>query len=87
MVITSRASSSGVVPRIVVGRVFSFAGSFKAGCEGYRISKRVDRKVQIKVKYLESEPVAVHFLLTQVNLVKEWHQMTAIPKIRKVSMI
>jgi hypothetical protein len=39
----------------------SFAGSFKAGCEGYRISKRVDRKVQTKVKCLESEPAAVHF--------------------------
>jgi hypothetical protein len=65
----------------------SFAGSFKAGCEGYRISKRVDRKVQTKVKCLESEPTVVHFLLALVNLVKEWHQMMAIPKIRKVSTI
>jgi hypothetical protein len=51
------------------------------------ISKRVDRKVQTKVKCLESEPAAVHFLPAPVNLVKEWHQMTAIPKIRKVSTI
>jgi 5-bromo-4-chloroindolyl phosphate hydrolysis protein len=66
----------------------SFAGSFEAGCEGYRISKRVDRIVQTKVKKsLESEPVVVHFLPTPVNLVKEWHQMMTIPKIRKVSMI
>jgi hypothetical protein len=65
----------------------SFAGMFEAGCKGYRISKRVDWKVQTKVKYLESELTVVHFLLVPVNLVKEWHQMTVIPKIRKVSTI
>jgi hypothetical protein len=65
----------------------SFARSFKAGYEGYRISKRVDRNVQIKVKSLESELVAMHFPPTLVSLVKEWHQMTVIPKIRKNNMI
>jgi hypothetical protein len=65
----------------------SFARSFKAGYEGYRISNIVDRKVQSKVKSLESEPVVVHFHPTLVSLVKEWHQMTVIHKIRKVSMI
>jgi hypothetical protein len=64
----------------------SIAGSSEAGCEGYRMSKRVDRKVQSKVKSLESEPV-VHFPPTLVCLVKEWNQLTAITKIRKVSMI
>jgi hypothetical protein len=39
----------------------SFAVLSEAACEGYRMSKRVDRKVQNKVKSLESEPV-VHFL-------------------------
>jgi hypothetical protein len=63
-----------------------FAGSSEAACEGYRMSKRVDRKVQSKVKSLESEP-AVHFPPVPVSLVKEWHQMMVIPKIRKVSMI
>jgi hypothetical protein len=29
----------------------------------------------------------VHFPPASVNLVKEWYQMTAIPKIRKVSTI
>jgi hypothetical protein len=33
----------------------SFVGSSEASCEGYRMSKRVDRKVQIKVKSLEIE--------------------------------
>jgi hypothetical protein len=65
----------------------SFAGSFKAGCEGYRMSKRVDRKVQSKVKGLESEPATVHFPPALESLVNEWYQMTMIPKIRKVSMI
>jgi hypothetical protein len=51
----------------------SFLGSFEVDCEGYRMSKRVDRKVQNKVKSLESEPV-VHFPPTLVSLVKEWHQ-------------
>jgi hypothetical protein len=64
----------------------SFTGSSKATCEGYRMSKRVDRMVQSKVKSLESEPV-VHFPTASVSLVKEWHQMTAIPKMRKVSTI
>jgi hypothetical protein len=50
------------------------------------MNKRVDRKVQSKVKNLESEPV-VYFPSAPINLVKEWHQMTVIPKIRKVSMI
>jgi hypothetical protein len=37
----------------------SFAGSSKAAYEGYRMSKRVDRKLQSKVKSLDSEH-AVH---------------------------
>jgi hypothetical protein len=49
----------------------SFIESFEAGYEGYRMSKRVDRKVQSKVKSLESEPAAVHFPLALVSLVKE----------------
>jgi hypothetical protein len=65
----------------------SFTGSFKAGYEGYMISKRVDRKVQTNVKNLESEFVDVHFPPASVSLVKEWHQMMVIHKIRKVSMI
>jgi hypothetical protein len=65
----------------------SFARLFEADCEGYRISKRVDRKVQTKVKSLESESVAVHFPPASLSLVKKWHQMMVIPKIRKVSMI
>jgi hypothetical protein len=64
----------------------SFAGLSEAICEGYRMSKRVDRKVQSKVKSLKSEPV-VHFPSAPVSLVKEWHQLTAIPKIRKVKTI
>jgi hypothetical protein len=95
----SRTSSSGVVPRIAVSRASSgvvplkrllrksFAGLFEADCEGYRMSKRVDRKVQSKVKSLESEHVVVHFPPAPVSLVKEWHQMRVIPKIRKVSII
>jgi hypothetical protein len=63
-----------------------FAGSSEATCEGYRMSKRVDRKVQSKVKSLESEYV-VHFPLAPVSLMKEWHQLLAIPKIRKISTI
>jgi hypothetical protein len=50
------------------------------------MSKKVDRKVQSKVKSLEVNH-AVHFPLAPVSMVKEWHQITAIPKIRKVSMI
>jgi hypothetical protein len=38
-------------------------------------------------KSLESKPVAVHFPPAPVSLVKEWHQLTVIPKIRKVSTI
>jgi hypothetical protein len=64
----------------------SFAGSSKGTCEGYRMSKRVDRKLQSKVKSLESES-AVHFSLAPVSLVKEWNQMMAMRKIRKVSTI
>jgi hypothetical protein len=64
----------------------SSAGSSKADFEGYRMSKRIDRNVQSKVKSLESKPV-VHFSPASISLVKEWHQLTAIPKIRKVSMI
>jgi hypothetical protein len=64
----------------------SFAGSSEATCEGYRMSKRVDRKVQSKVKSLESESI-VYFPPTPVSLVKKWHQLTVIPKIRKVIMI
>jgi hypothetical protein len=63
----------------------SFAGSFEVACKGYMMSKRVDKKVQNKVKSLESESV-VHFSPTPVNLV-EWHQMSVIPKIRKVNTI
>jgi hypothetical protein len=37
-----------------------FTTPFAGSCEGYRISKRVDRKVQSKVKSLKSELV-VHF--------------------------
>jgi hypothetical protein len=51
----------------------SFAGSSKAAYEGYRMSKIVDRKVQSKVKSLDSEP-AVHFPPGSISLVKEWHQ-------------
>jgi hypothetical protein len=50
----------------------SFAGSPEATCKGYRMSKRVDRKVQSKVKSLESEPI-VHFPPALGSLVKEWH--------------
>jgi hypothetical protein len=64
----------------------SFAGSSKATREGYRMSKRVDRKVQSEVKSLKSEHV-VHFPLALVSLVNERHQLTAISKIRKVSII
>jgi hypothetical protein len=64
----------------------SFVGSSEATCEGYRMSKRVDRKVQSKVKTLESESI-VHFPPTSESLVKKWHQLTAIPKIRKVIII
>jgi hypothetical protein len=64
----------------------SFARSSDGACEGYRMSKRVDRKIQNKVKKFRSESV-VHFSLVLVSFVKEWHQMTAIPKIRKVSII
>jgi hypothetical protein len=64
----------------------SFPGSSQAGCEGYRMSKRVDRKVQSKIKSLESEPV-VHFPSAPVSFVKERHQLMVIPKIRKVSTI
>jgi hypothetical protein len=48
----------------------SFAGSSEVACEGYRVGKIVDRKVQSKVKSLESEP-AVYFLLAPVSLVKD----------------
>jgi hypothetical protein len=65
----------------------SFAGSSEASYKGYMMSKRVDRKVQSKVKSLKSELVSVHFPPTLVSLVKEWHQMMAIPKMRKVRMI
>jgi hypothetical protein len=40
-----------------------------------------------KSKSLENEPAAVHFPPAPVRLVNEWHQLTTIPKIRKVSMI
>jgi hypothetical protein len=49
----------------------SFTGSSEAACEGYRMSKIVDRKVQSKVEGLESEPAAVHFPPALVSLVKE----------------
>jgi hypothetical protein len=65
----------------------SFARSFEARCEGYKMRKRVDRNVHNKVKSLESEPAVVHFPPTLVSLVKEWHQMMMIPKIRKVITI
>jgi hypothetical protein len=58
----------------------SFARSSEATCEGYRMSKRVDRKVQRKAKSLESESV-VHFLPVPISLVKEWHQLTTILKV------
>jgi hypothetical protein len=47
----------------------SFAGSSEAGYESYRMSKRVDRKVQSKVKKLESES-GMHFPPVKVSLVK-----------------
>jgi hypothetical protein len=62
----------------------SFVGS---SYEGYMMSKRVDRKVQNKVKSLENEPPMYFPPAPPVSLVKEWHQMMAILKIRKVSMI
>jgi hypothetical protein len=64
----------------------SFAGLSEGDCEGYMMSKRVDRKLQSKVKSLESELV-VHFPPASISLVKEWHQMMTMPKIKKVSMI
>jgi hypothetical protein len=63
-----------------------FPGSSEAGCEGYRMSKRVDRNVQSKVKSLESKPI-VHFPPALISLVKEWYQLTVIPKKRKVITI
>jgi hypothetical protein len=48
----------------------SFLGSSEAGYEGYMMSKRVDRKVQSKIKSLESELI-VHFPPTLVGLVNE----------------
>ncbi len=63
----------------------SFPGSSKAACEGCIMSKRVDRKIQSKVKSLESE-LAMHFPPTPVSLM-ELHQMIAISKIRKISTI
>jgi hypothetical protein len=48
----------------------SFAGSSEGACEGYRMGKIVDRKLQSKVKSLESESV-VHFLSAPVSLVNE----------------
>jgi hypothetical protein len=48
----------------------SFPESSETDCEGYRMSKRVDGKVQSKVKSLESEPI-VHFPQVPVSLVKE----------------
>jgi hypothetical protein len=62
----------------------SFAESSEVTCKAYMMSKIVDRKLQSKVKSLESEH-AVHFPPASVSLVKEWHQMMATPKIRKVS--
>jgi hypothetical protein len=50
------------------------------------MSKRADGKIQIKVKYLEVNLLWI-FLLAPVSLVKEWHQMTAIPMIKKASTI
>jgi hypothetical protein len=64
----------------------SFPGSSEVGCEGYMKSKRVDRKVQSKVKSLEHEPI-VHFPLAQVGLVKESYQLTVISKRRKDNTI
>jgi hypothetical protein len=49
----------------------SFARLSEAGCKGYIMSKRVDRKVQNKVKSLENESAAVHFPPTPICLVKE----------------
>jgi hypothetical protein len=64
----------------------SFAGSSEAAYEGYRMSKSVHRIVQSKVKKFRSEPV-VHFPPASVSLMNEWHQITMIHKIRKVSTI
>jgi hypothetical protein len=62
----------------------SFAESSEATCEGYRMGKIVYRKVQSKVKKFRSE-LTMHFPPALVSLVKEWHQMMAIPKIRKLA--
>jgi hypothetical protein len=79
--IAASRASSGAELRITVGRVSSgvveeidkvICGSSEATCEGYRMSKRVDRKVESKIKSLESEHI-VYFFLTPVSLVKEWH--------------
>jgi hypothetical protein len=48
----------------------SFTGSSEAAYKGYMMSKRIDKKVQSKVKSLESESV-VHFPSAPVSLVKE----------------
>jgi hypothetical protein len=47
-----QGSSSVEPPPELLKRLLmkSFVGSSEAGCEGYRMSKRVDRKVQSKVK-------------------------------------
>jgi hypothetical protein len=94
--ITASRVSSGTVPRITAGRASSRAVEevvdeiicriIRATSEGYMMSKRVHRKVQSKVNSLESE-LAMHFPLAPVSLMKEWHQLTVIPKIRKVSTI
>jgi hypothetical protein len=50
----------------------SFVRSSEDTYEGYRMSKRVYRNVQSKVKSLESESV-VYFFPAPISLVKEWH--------------
>jgi hypothetical protein len=49
------------------------------------MSKRVDRKVQSKVKKLEVNLLCISPGVGK--LVMEWHQITMIPKIKKVSTI
>jgi hypothetical protein len=58
---------SGLLKRLLMK---SFTGSSKAAYKGYMMSKRIDKKVQSKVKSLESESV-VQFPSAPVSLVKE----------------
>jgi hypothetical protein len=88
--ITAVQASSGVIKMLLMK---SFVGLSETTCERYKISKWVDRKIQNKIKKIRSESVKirsesiVHFLPTPISLMKEWHQMMMILKIKKVSTI